>query len=124
MRFKASRVPLQRLLFCALVTLSLVSGCSSPNAPSPPPPPPPPEAPVLTCSEGIARGTINAGGMEITYSAPEVRGGQNPVNVSCSPPSGEMFPIGATTVTCTGTDGLQRQASCTFAVTVTKLPQL
>jgi lysophospholipase L1-like esterase len=78
----------------------------------------------LTCSESIARGTIDAGGLAVTYSAPEVRGGQNPVNVTCSPESGATFPIGETRVTCTGTDGLQRQATCSFNVTVTKLPQL
>lgn len=62
--------------------------------------------------------------MSISYSAPETQGGQNPVNVTCSPESGTTFPIGQTTVTCTATDGLQRQASCSFGVTVSKLPQL
>ena len=62
--------------------------------------------------------------MAITYTAPEVRGGQSPVNVTCSPQSGDTFPIGETRVTCTGTDGLQRQASCSFNVTVSKLPQV
>ena len=111
------------LLFCTLLVLSIASGCSSPSSPTPPPAPPP-EAPVLTCSEGISRGTINAGGMPIEYTAPEVRGGQAPVNVTCSPQSGETFPIGETRVSCTGTDGLQRQATCSFNVTITKLPQV
>jgi lysophospholipase L1-like esterase len=62
--------------------------------------------------------------MTIDYAAPEVRGGQTPVNVACSPQSGSNFPIGDTTVTCTATDGLQREARCTFGVTISKLPQL
>ena len=35
-----------------------------------------------------------------------------------------MFPIGETTVNCTATDGLNRQAACEFRVTVTRAPQL
>jgi lysophospholipase L1-like esterase len=123
MRFVVRRAPSRHLLFCTLVLISLAGGCSSPSAPTPPPPPPP-EAPTLVCSESVARGTINAGGMPIEYAAPEIKGGQSPVNVSCSPQSGETFPIGDSTVTCTATDGLQRQASCTFGITITKLPQL
>jgi lysophospholipase L1-like esterase len=72
----------------------------------------------------VARGTINADGLSVSYSEPETQGGQSPINVSCSPESGSTFPIGQTTVTCTATDGLQRQASCSFGITVTKLPQL
>lgn len=62
--------------------------------------------------------------MTLTYSSPEVRGGQSPVNVTCTPESGSKFPIGQTTVTCKATDGLQREASCSFAITVTKLAQI
>ena len=35
-----------------------------------------------------------------------------------------MFPIGQTTVSCTATDALNRQAACEFRVTVTRAPQL
>ena len=35
-----------------------------------------------------------------------------------------MFPIGETTVSCTATDGLNRQATCEFRVNVTRAPQL
>lgn len=124
MRFVPRRAGARHLLFCTLVLFSLAAGCNSPSAPTPPPPPPPPEAPTITCSESIARGTINAGGLPVSYSAPETRGGQSPVNVSCTPESGATFPIGQSTVTCTATDGLQRQASCTFGITITKLPQV
>ena len=120
----ATRVNARRLLVCTLVVLAFASGCSSPSSPTPPPPPPPPEAPAITCSESISRGTINAAGMPIAFEVPTTRGGQNPLNVSCSHESGQTFPIGSTTVDCKVTDGLNREASCSFSINVTKLPQL
>ena len=79
---------------------------------------------MLSCNEDVTRGTINSDGLAVTFPTPEATKGQSPVNVACSPASGSMFPIGQTTVTCTATDGLNRQAACEFRVTVTKLPQL
>jgi lysophospholipase L1-like esterase len=78
----------------------------------------------LSCEEGINRATINPDGLAISFPTPEARDGQAPVNVSCSPASGTTFPIGQTTVTCSVTDGLNRQAACEFRVTVTRAPQL
>lgn len=79
---------------------------------------------MLTCEEGLTQGTVNAAGLTVTFPTPAATRGQTPVTVACSPASGEMFPIGTTTVSCTATDALQRQATCQFNVTVTKLPQL
>ena len=126
MRLKLSVTGARRLLFCTLMGVSLSTGCSSPSGPTqqPPPPPPPPEAPTLSCEEGINRATISQDGLAISYPAPEARNGQTPVNVSCSPASGSMFPIGQTTVSCTATDALSRQAACEFSVTITRAPQL
>ena len=53
-----------------------------------------------------------------------VTGGEGTVNVTCSPPSGETFPIGMTPVQCTATDSLGRTGTCAFGVTVSKLAQL
>lgn len=111
------------------VALVAVSGCSqsSPTAPTPPPPPPPPPVsnpPSLTCGDGISRATVNAGGMAVSYDTPPVTDGQGSVSVSCTPASGENFPIGTTEVSCTATDTLNRTASCTFTVTISKLAQL
>ena len=108
------------------MTLVLGAACSSPTAPTPPPPPPPPvaDAPSLSCGEGISRATVNAAGMPVSFDAPPVTGGQGAVNVTCSPSSGETFPIGTTAVKCTATDSLNRTASCEFPVTVSKLAQL
>jgi lysophospholipase L1-like esterase len=54
----------------------------------------------------------------VTYPTPTVSNGSTPVNVTCAPASGSMFPIGETIVTCTAVDAIARQASCTFGVTV------
>jgi hypothetical protein len=43
------------------------------------------------------------------------------VNVLCAPPSGSTFPLGTTTVTCTGTDAAGNTASGGFNVTVVDL---
>src|SRR5262249_48072299 len=50
------------------------------------------------------------GGANVTYA---VHAGDNSgsVTVSCSHPSGSLFPIGTTSVTCTATDGATNQAS-------------
>ena len=105
--------------------LALAGGCSSPSSPTPQPPPPPQaEAPLLSCEEGVAQGTVNTQGLAVSFPTPVATRGQSPVNVVCSPQSGSMFPIGQTTVTCTATDALSRTASCEFRVNVTRLPQL
>jgi len=62
--------------------------------------------------------------MAVNFDAPQVTGGQGSVSVTCSPSSGETFPVGVTAVKCTATDSLNRTASCEFPITVAKLPQL
>ena len=115
----------RRLLYCTVIAVLFSAGCSnSTTGPTPPPPPPPPPGPTLACEEGISRSTISADGMSISFPTPEAREGQSPVNVNCSPASGSTFPIGQTTVSCTATDALNRQASCQFSVTVARAPQL
>ena len=39
-------------------------------------------------------------------------------DVACNPPSGSLFPIGVTTVTCIATDDCGNKDTCTFTVTV------
>src|SRR5262245_23505619 len=94
-----------------LAALALVASCSSPTGPTPPPPPPVAEAPILTCpGDGVSRATVNAGGLTVTFDTPKVTGGEGTVTVSCSPASGENFPIGMTEVKCTATDTLSRKS--------------
>lgn len=117
---------ISRAMASALAVLTLAVSCSkTPTAPDPPPPPPPvAEAPSLSCVEGVSRATVNTNGVNVSFDTPPVTGGQGSVTVSCSPQSGETFPIGSTEVKCTATDSLNRTASCTFNVTVAKLAQL
>ena len=52
------------------------------------------------------------------YPPPVVTGGCTPQNLVCVPPSGSVFPLGVTTVTCRVIDGCQNSDTCTFTVTV------
>jgi lysophospholipase L1-like esterase len=60
----------------------------------------------------------------VNYGTPVVAGGTAPVTISCTPVSGSTFPVGTTAVTCTVTDAQKRTATCSLAVTVSRLPQL
>ena len=115
-------------LAATIVTIALGAACSkTPVAPTPPPPPPPPPVanpPSISCFEGITRSTTDAAGLAINFDNPSVSDGQGAVSVSCNPRAGTTFPIGTTEVSCTATDTLNRQASCTFNITVNKLPTL
>jgi len=109
----------------AFAVLLATGSCSHPTKPDPPPPPPVADPPRLSCPlEGISRATVNAGGLAISFDTPSVTGGQGTVNVTCSPGSGENFPIGATEVKCTATDTLNRTDNCGFTVTIAKLATL
>ncbi len=46
----------------------------------------------------------NQNGAIVTYPAPTTTGGTPPVAISCSHQSGDFYPVGVTTVTCTATD--------------------
>ena len=123
---KVKHWAVSRQVAVTLVVLALAISCSKPpTAPDPPPPPPPvADPPSLTCVEGVSRATVNANGTNVSFDTPAVRGGQGSVTVSCTPPSGETFPLGTTEVMCTATDSLNRTGSCAFPVTVARLAQL
>ena len=68
---------------------------------SPPPPPPPPPLPADITAEATS-----AAGATVTYSVPPSTGeddfnGRPTTTLACSPASGSLFPLGATTVLCT-----------------------
>ena len=74
-------------------------------------------APLLTCpanvATNVAAGTDSVG---VNYPAPSVTGIPTP-DVVCVPPSGSLFPVGATTVTCTATNAVGTN-TCNFTVAV------
>lgn len=116
-------------LLSVVMTLALAAACSNdPTAPDPVPPPPPPvvvvpDPPTLACPSPVTATTTGTG-TAITYTAPSAEGGQSPVTVACEPASGASFALGTTEVRCTATDGMNRTASCTFGVTVSRTATL
>ena len=58
------------------------------------------------------------GGAVVTFNATVVDRGDPSASVLCSPASGSMFPVGATTVTCTATNRFGGTATDTLTVTV------
>lgn len=114
-----------RLWFLVLLVL-VAGGCKSntPTAPTPPPAPPPvvvvPDPPTIACPSPVSATATTDAGVAVSYTAPAAEGGQAPLTVACSPLPGSTFPVGATAVTCTASDSLNRSASCTFGVTVSR----
>jgi flavin reductase (DIM6/NTAB) family NADH-FMN oxidoreductase RutF len=59
------------------------------------------------------------GGAAVTYVTPTATDNSGlPPSISCDHASGSLFSLGATTVTCTATDGAGNAATATFAITV------
>jgi lysophospholipase L1-like esterase len=103
-----------------VLAAAAVNACGgSPTQPDPegpqiscPTPPPPAQAPDST-------------GAIVLYGAATASQGTPPLaGPTCVPPSGSMFPVGTTTVTCTVTDARAHAAACTFAVVVQTAPTL
>ena len=92
----------------------MAAGCDSPTRPGPIPANPP----QITCAEPIVIPDVLGSTQPVTFPAPNVTGGAAPLNVSCSPSSGAVFPLGETAVTCTATDSQGRAATCSFTVTL------
>jgi hypothetical protein len=57
-------------------------------------------------------------GAAVVFATPHATDVVGPVTVTCSPASGSVFPLGATTVTCTATDAHGNAATTSFTVHV------
>ncbi|MEP7216934.1 MAG: HYR domain-containing protein [Anaerolineaceae bacterium] len=65
------------------------------------------------------RTTGDPGGISLTYSLPTATDVVDPdPAIDCMPASGSLIPVGATTVTCTATDGAGNRSSDSFSVDV------
>ena len=75
--------------------------------------------PVVTiqCPSNIVT-TACGNGALVLYPAPTITPATAIATVTCNPPSGSFFPLGATTVTCCVVDQCQRTNCCSFTVTV------
>jgi lysophospholipase L1-like esterase len=119
------RLPLHRPVQTAIgvaIIIGLAARCSSSPAAPTPPPAPAPAAPALTCPADSTIDGVAGTEATVTFPAPTIAGGASPVSVSCTPSSGGAFPLGPTNVVCTARDSLNRQAFCTFTVTVSPSP--
>jgi lysophospholipase L1-like esterase len=106
-------------LSLATAALFIVT-CSSPNLPSKTIIIPPPAVMCPVAPSPVT--TTNGQSAVVTYGSATVTGGTTPVSVSCAPPSGSTFNVGATPVTCTATDAVRRTASCSFMASVVLPP--
>lgn len=75
------------------------------------------EAPTIASHTNVSATATSSTGAVVTYTAPagsDEQGGA--ASVVCVPASGSTFPVGATTVTCTATDGVGHAATTSFQV--------
>jgi len=75
-------------------------------------------APVLTLPSDITAEATSAAGAAVAYTATATDGIGSPLPVVCSSLSGSTFALGATTVSCSATEGGGHSASGSFVVTV------
>jgi hypothetical protein len=73
--------------------------------------------PVVTVESKTVEAT-GPDGATVAYDATAVDNVDGPLTPSCSPPSGSLFPLGVTTVTCTATDAAGNTGSGTGTITV------
>ena len=75
-------------------------------------------APAVTVPAGATVEATGPGGAAYTYAASASDAVSGALAPSCAPASGATFALGATTVTCTATDGAGLTGSASFTVTV------
>jgi hypothetical protein len=76
------------------------------------------EAPKIICPSNMCVMGYAPTGAVVNYLAPQVSDNCGSVSVSCVPPSGVLFPLGSTIVTCVATDMGQNASSCNFEIRV------
>lgn len=76
--------------------------------------------PTPVCPEGLSVVCDSAAGAVVTFEATATDGGcgGDVSEIVCEPASGNVFPVGATTVTCTAIDATGNSAQCSFQVEV------
>lgn len=75
-------------------------------------------APTLTLPTQVTVDATSAGGAVVTYGTSAVDIVSGGLAVTCTPPSGHMFPIGTSTVSCTAVDGAGNSVGGSFEVLV------
>lgn len=75
-------------------------------------------APTLALPGTLGAEATGPDGATVTYGASASDDTDGGLAIACSPPSGSLFPLGTTTVTCTATDAAGNTATGSFDVTV------
>ena len=76
------------------------------------------EPPTIVGLPPIEKITTSPAGATVTFPLPSATDNSGPVTVTCTPPSGTVFPLGTTTVTCVARDATGNTASVSFSVRV------
>lgn len=77
------------------------------------------EPPRILCPNGIVEWTCSDGAV-VNYTVTATDDYDTNVTITCNPPSGSLFPVGTTIVTCVATDDCGRTDRCEFPVRVIK----
>jgi large repetitive protein len=76
--------------------------------------------PVMTVPDAIETRARSQDGANVTYDASASDNRDGALKAVCEPPSGSLFPIGTTTVTCSAQDAADNKATKSFTVTVAR----
>jgi len=75
-------------------------------------------APTLTLPANITQEATGPSGKAVTFTATASDLVDDPVSVVCTPPSGSVFPVGTTTVSCSAHDSHSNTANGSFTVKI------
>ncbi|MFF2327716.1 MULTISPECIES: VWA domain-containing protein [unclassified Streptomyces] len=79
------------------------------------------DAPVVTVDDLTVRAK-DKNGVSVTYDATAEDATDGTLPVTCTPPSGSLFPVGSTTVTCSATDSAGNTGTDTAQIEVLEAP--
>lgn len=86
-------------------------------------PPPPPDPLTIIVPQNITVNSLDGNPVKVNYPPPTLTGGKPPYSATSGiPASGSNFPVGVTTVTCSGSDSEGNVAIGTFTITVKFTP--
>jgi murein DD-endopeptidase MepM/ murein hydrolase activator NlpD len=80
------------------------------------------EPPQIVCPASMDVPAQGLDGVVVTWETTAVDACDTNVAVQCTPPSGSLFPVGETLVTCVAVDGSGNQRLCGFVITVRPPP--
>lgn len=74
--------------------------------------------PDIQCPTNLTVSACDTNGAVVNYAVTTSDNCSGPVTLVCTPPSGSVFPVGVTLVTCIATDECGNTNQCTFTVNV------